>query len=49
MYFIYIPLYRLYPVTLIDQCVKTFLNKIFVPKGTLIIVSKKDLLIILPF
>ena len=41
--------YNNYPVTLIDQCVKTFLNKIFVPKGTLIIVSKKDLLIILPF
>ena len=30
-----------YSVTLIDQCVKTFLNKIFVPKRTLITVSKK--------
>ena len=32
-----------------DQCVKTFLNKIFVPKRTLITVPKKDLLIVLPF
>ena len=38
-----------YPVTLIDQCVKTFLNKIFIPKRTLITVSKKDILIVLPF
>ena len=38
-----------YPVTLIDQCIKTVLNKIFVPKRTLIAVSKKDLLIVLHF
>ena len=38
-----------YAVTLIDQCVKIFLNKIFVPKRTLITVSKKDILIVLPF
>ena len=38
-----------YPVTLIDQCVKTFLNKIFVPKITLISLPKKDILIVLPF
>ena len=38
-----------YPVPLMEQCVKTFLNKIFVPKRTLIIVSKKNLLIVLPF
>ena len=37
-----------YPVTLIDQCVKTFLNKIFVPKRTLITIPKKDILIVLP-
>ena len=30
-----------YPVGLIDQCVKTFLNKIYVPKGILITVPKK--------
>ena len=30
-----------YPFTLIDQYVKTFLNKIFVPKRTLITVPKK--------
>ena len=38
-----------YPVTLIDQCAKTFFNKIFVPKATLITVPKKDILIVLPF
>ena len=38
-----------YPVGLIDQCVKTFLNKIYVSKRILITVSKKDVLIVLPF
>ena len=38
-----------YPVALIDQCVKTFLNKIYVPKRILINVPKKDVLIVLPF
>ena len=38
-----------YPVGLIDQCVKTFLNKICVPKRNLITVPKKDVLIVLPF
>ena len=38
-----------YPVGLIDQCVKTFLNKIYVPKKNLINVPKKDVLIVLPF
>ena len=33
---------------LIDQCVKTFLNKIYVPKRILITVPKKDVLIVLP-
>ena len=38
-----------YPVGLIDQCVKTLLNKIYVPKRILITVPKKDVLIVLPF
>ena len=38
-----------YAVGLIDQCVKTFLNKIYVPKRILITVPKKDVLIVLPF
>ena len=38
-----------YPVGLIDQCVKTFLNKVCVPKRVLITVPKKDVLLYLPF
>ena len=38
-----------YPVGLIDQCVKTFLNKIYVLKRNLITVPKKNVLIVLPF
>ena len=38
-----------YPVTLIDQCIKTFLHRIFVAKRTLITAPKKDLLIVFPF
>ena len=38
-----------YPVGLIDQCVKTFFNKIYLPKRILITVPKKDVLIVLPF
>ena len=38
-----------YPVALIGQCVKTFLNKIYVSKRILITVPKKDVLIVLPF
>ena len=38
-----------YPIALADQCVKTFLNKIFVPKRTLITFPKKDILIVPPF
>ena len=37
-----------YPVTLINQCVKTFLNKIFVPPRTLITVSKNTLIVLQP-
>ena len=38
-----------YPVGLIDQCIQTFLNKIYVLKRILITVPKKDVLIVLPF
>ena len=38
-----------YPVGLIDQCINTFLNKIYVPKIILITVPTKDVLIVLPF
>ena len=38
-----------YPVGLIDQCVKTFLNRIYVPKRILIALPKKDVLIVLLF
>ena len=38
-----------YLVGLIDQCVKAFLNKIYVPKSILMTVPKKDVLIVLPF
>ena len=38
-----------YPVTLLDQCVKTLLNEIFVPKRALITVPKKYILTVLPF
>ena len=41
--------YNNYPVILIDQCVNTFLNKLFVPKRTLITVPKKDISTVLPF
>ena len=37
------------PVTSVNQCVRTFLNQIFVPKKTFINLPKKDLLILLPF
>ena len=38
-----------YPVGLIDQCAKNFLNRIYVPKRILITVPKKYFLIALPF
>ena len=38
-----------YPVTLIDQCVKIFFNKIFALKRLSITVTKKDILIVIPF
>ena len=38
-----------YPVGLVDQCVKTFLNKLYVPKNFFITVPKKDVLIVPPF
>ena len=38
-----------YPVTLINQCIKTFLHQIFVAKRTSVTAPKKDLLIVFPF
>jgi len=38
-----------YPVSLIDQCIKTFLNKIYIPKRVMITAAKKEVLIVLPF
>ena len=38
-----------YLVGLKDHCVKTILNKIYVPKRILITLPKKDVLIVLPF
>ena len=37
------------PAGLIDQYVKTFLNKIYVPRKVLITAPKKDVLTVLPF
>ena len=36
-----------YPVGLIDRCVKTFLNRIYVPKRNFITVPKKDVIIVI--
>ena len=38
-----------YPTNIIDHCIKTFLNKIFVAKKLVSTVPKKELVIILPF
>ena len=38
-----------YPVNIIDQCIKKFLDKLYVPKQILLTVLKKELLIVLPF
>ena len=37
-----------YPEGVIDKCVKTYLNRIYVPKRILITLPKKDVLIFLP-
>ena len=38
-----------YPSGIIDQSIKTFLNKLYVPKKVYLTAPKKELLIILPF
>ena len=38
-----------YPVNIIDQCIKKFLDKLYVPKQILLTVPKKELLVVLPF
>ena len=41
--------YNNYPVNIVDQCIKKFLGKLYVAKQIVSTVSKKDLLIVLPF
>ena len=38
-----------YPVIIIDQCIKKFLDKLSVPKQIVPTVPKKELLVVLPF
>ena len=38
-----------YPVNIIDQCIKKFLDKLYVPKQIVLTVPKKELLVVLPF
>ena len=38
-----------YPVNIIDQCVKEFLDKFYVPKQIVSTVPKRELLVVLPF
>ena len=38
-----------YPVNVIDQCIKKFLDKLYVPKQIVSTVPKRDLLVVLPF
>ena len=38
-----------YPVNIIDQCIKKFLDKLYVPKQIVLTVPKKQLLVALPF
>ena len=39
----------IYPVNIIDQCIKKFLDKLYVPKQIVSTVPKKELLVVLPF
>ena len=41
--------YNNYHVNIVDQCIKKFLEKLYVAKQIVSTVSKKDLLIVLPF
>ena len=38
-----------YPVNIIDQCIKKFLDKLYVPKQIVPTVPKKELLVVLPY
>ena len=38
-----------YPVNIIDQCIKKFLDKLYVPKQIVLTVPKRELLVVLPF
>ena len=38
-----------YPVNIINQCIKKFLDKLYVPKQIVLTVPKKELLVALPF
>ena len=38
-----------YPVNIIDQCIKKFLDKLYAPKQIVPTVSKKELLVVLPY
>ena len=38
-----------YPVNTVDQCIKKFLDKLYVPKQIVSTVSKRELLVVIPF
>ena len=38
-----------YPVIIIDQCIKKFLEKLYVPKQIVLTVPKREFLVVLPF
>ena len=38
-----------YPVNVIDQCIKKFLEKLYVPKQIVLTAPKKELPIVLPY
>ena len=38
-----------YPVNIIDQCIKKFFDKLYVPKQIVPTVPKKELLVVLPY
>ena len=37
------------PVNIIDQCIKEFLNKLYIPKQIVPTVTKRELLVVVPF
>ena len=38
-----------YPVNILDQCIKKFLDKLYVPKHTVPTVPKREFLVVLPY